>query len=82
MYARFFGPWAGIDEDPVTGSAYTLVAPYFSSSVLQGKQQVLAKQCSQRGGTLLLDLGEQPGRVVVSGGARMGPASVIDTAEL
>lgn len=23
LFARFFGPWAGIEEDPVTGSAYS-----------------------------------------------------------
>jgi hypothetical protein len=78
LYARFFGPWAGIDEDPVTGSAYTVVAPYFSSAVFGGKkQQMVAKQLSARGGTLQLDLGVEPGRVVVSGKANMGPGSVI-----
>lgn len=81
LYARFFGPWAGIDEDPVTGSAYTVVAPYFSSAVFGGKQQMVAKQLSARGGMLQLDLGAEPGRVVVSGKANMGPASVINTAE-
>jgi predicted PhzF superfamily epimerase YddE/YHI9 len=82
LYARFFGPWAGIEEDPVTGSAYTVVVPYFSSSVFGGKQQMLAKQCSARGGTLQLDLGSEPGRVVVSGRAIMGTACAIETAQL
>lgn len=82
LYARFFGPWAGIEEDPVTGSAYSVVAPYFSSSVFEGKQQMLAKQCSERGGTLQLDLAYEPGRVVVSGNANMQPAMVIEAAEL
>ncbi|RKP39951.1 hypothetical protein BJ085DRAFT_35181 [Dimargaris cristalligena] len=27
--ARFFAPWVGVNEDPVTGSAYTVVAPYW-----------------------------------------------------
>ncbi len=82
IYARFFGPWAGIEEDPVTGSAYTVVAPYFSCSVFEGRQQLRAKQCSERGGTLQLDLADEPGRVLVSGLANMGPASVIETSEL
>ena len=66
----------------MTGSAYSVVAPYFSSSVFKGKQQMLAKQCSERGGTLQLDLAYEPGRVVVSGKANMQPATVIETAEL
>jgi predicted PhzF superfamily epimerase YddE/YHI9 len=82
LYARFFGPWVGTEEDPVTGSAYTVAAPYFSSSVFGGKQQMLAKQCSARGGTLQLDLGSEPGRVVVSGLANMGPACAIQAAQL
>jgi len=81
IYARFFGPWAGIAEDPVTGSAYTVVAPYFSS-LLGGKQQMSAKQCSARGGSLQLDLGAEPGRVVVSGQASMQGSSVLETGEL
>ena len=82
MYARFFGPWAGIDEDPVTGSAYTVVAPYFSEHVLQGKQQMAAKQCSARGGSLQLDLGAEPGRVLVSGKATMGQSLAVETGDL
>lgn len=26
-YSRFFGPWAGIQEDPVTGSAHSVLGP-------------------------------------------------------
>lgn len=82
LYARFFGPWAGIEEDPVTGSAYTVVAPYFSNSVLGGKQQMVARQCSARGGTLQLDLATEPGRVVLSGKANMGPGISVEAAQL
>lgn len=82
LYARFFGPWAGIAEDPVTGSAYTVVAPYFSEHVLGGKQQMAAKQVSSRGGVLQLDLATEAGRVVVSGKANVGGNLQIETAEL
>ena len=27
--SRYFAPWVGIDEDPVTGSAHTVLAPYW-----------------------------------------------------
>ena len=26
--SRYFAPWMGVDEDPVTGSAHTVLAPY------------------------------------------------------
>lgn len=48
--SRFFAPWVGINEDPVTGSAHTLLAPYWSR--ILGKQEMLAYQASSRGGEL------------------------------
>lgn len=45
---RFFAPNYGIDEDPVTGSAYTQLLPYWSQ--LLGKAELTAKQVSGRGG--------------------------------
>ena len=30
MWSRFFAPWAGITEDPVTGSLYAILGPYWS----------------------------------------------------
>jgi predicted PhzF superfamily epimerase YddE/YHI9 len=30
--SRYFGPWEGIEEDPLTGSAHTVHAPYWSSN--------------------------------------------------
>ena len=46
--SRFFGPKVGIDEDPVTGSAHCALGPYFGS--LLGKDQLVGRQVSQRGG--------------------------------
>ncbi|MCA9257765.1 MAG: PhzF family phenazine biosynthesis protein [Planctomycetales bacterium] len=48
--SRFFAPQAGIDEDPVTGSAHTTLTPYWSRRL--GKTRLLAQQVSARGGTL------------------------------
>lgn len=48
--ARFFAPNAGIDEDPVTGSAYTTLAPYWRSRL--GRNPLTARQLSARGGWL------------------------------
>jgi len=56
--SRFFGPKVGIDEDPVTGSAHCLLAPYFSRRVLMDKSTstVRGMQASKRGGMLRCEL--------------------------
>ena len=46
--SRFFAPQAGVDEDPVTGSAFTTLVPYWADVL--GKESFLAKQISKRGG--------------------------------
>jgi len=54
--SRFFAPQAGIQEDPVTGSAHTTLTPYWSKRL--NKNQLSAWQLSERGGViscLLLD---------------------------
>ena len=48
--SRFFAPVAGIDEDPVTGSAHSQLIPYWAQKL--GKNKLHAKQLSQRGGEL------------------------------
>jgi PhzF family phenazine biosynthesis protein len=48
--SRFFGPQSGIDEDPVTGSAHTLLIPYWALQL--GKNELEAAQVSARGGRL------------------------------
>jgi len=52
--SRFFGPGAGINEDPVTGSAHCALAPYWSERLDQST--FLARQISARGGTLRVTL--------------------------
>jgi PhzF family phenazine biosynthesis protein len=48
--SRMFAPNAGIDEDPVTGSAHTLLVPYWAERL--GKTVLTAFQASARGGHL------------------------------
>jgi predicted PhzF superfamily epimerase YddE/YHI9 len=46
--SRLFAPFYGIPEDPVTGSAHTLLVPYWSQRL--GKPSLFARQVSKRGG--------------------------------
>ena len=49
--SRFFAPAAGINEDPVTGSAHCTLIPYWSQRL--SKPTLLARQVSARGGELI-----------------------------
>ena len=63
--SRFFAPRAGIDEDPVTGSAHCTLVPFWSKRL--GRKRLHALQVSARGGELFCeDRGE---RVAISGRA-------------
>jgi PhzF family phenazine biosynthesis protein len=46
--SRYFAPAAGIDEDPVTGSAHCCLGPYWSQQL--GKSELTGFQASARGG--------------------------------
>jgi len=48
--SRFFAPRAGIDEDPVTGSAHCTLTPYWAARLK--KKELHARQVSRRGGEL------------------------------
>ena len=48
--SRFFAPAFGINEDPVTGSAHTMLIPYWSEKLK--KTEMIARQVSKRGGTV------------------------------
>ncbi|WP_346858466.1 PhzF family phenazine biosynthesis protein [uncultured Draconibacterium sp.] len=48
--SRFFAPAVGVDEDPVTGSAHTMLIPYWAKQL--NKNELLARQVSKRGGTI------------------------------
>lgn len=52
--SRFFAPNVGIDEDPVTGSAHSTLAPFWAERL--GKSKLHARQISQRGGEILCEV--------------------------
>ena len=63
--SRMFAPNEGINEDPVTGSAHTVLIPYWAEKL--GKKNIRALQVSHRQGELFCEnLGE---RVKISGRA-------------
>ena len=51
---RFFAPAIGIDEDPVTGSAFTRLIPYWNKRL--GKTTMQARQVSNRGGDVACEI--------------------------
>lgn len=48
--SRYFVPNFGVDEDPVTGSAHCMLAPYWARVL--GRERLAARQISLRGGRL------------------------------
>ena len=52
--SRYFGPGVGVNEDPVTGSAHSLLVPYWAKQL--GKDRLEAVQLSRRGGRLMASL--------------------------
>jgi PhzF family phenazine biosynthesis protein len=63
--SRFFAPGSGIDEDPVTGSAHTALAPYWAGQL--GKSEMTGYQASARGGVVKVRLEGE--RVMLAGQA-------------
>ena len=63
--SRCFGPKVGIPEDPVTGSAHCVLAPYWGPFL--GKNRLHARQLSARGGELWCELAGD--RVIIGGRA-------------
>jgi PhzF family phenazine biosynthesis protein len=61
--SRCFYPEAGIEEDPVTGSAHTMLTPYWADQF--NKEDLEAHQLSRRGGKLHCRLAND--RVYISG---------------
>ena len=52
--SRYFAPAKGIAEDPVTGSAHCMLAPYWAKKL--GKTEFRAFQASPRGGQVVCRL--------------------------
>jgi len=53
--SRFFGPRAGVNEDPVTGSAHCCLGPFWGKRLK--KDQLVGYQASARGGVVRVRLG-------------------------
>jgi PhzF family phenazine biosynthesis protein len=65
--SRFFAPKIGVNEDPVTGSAHTILIPYWGKKL--NKNELEAKQLSTRQGILKCRTNKD--RVYISGKAIM-----------
>ncbi|MFZ5704365.1 MAG: PhzF family phenazine biosynthesis protein [Pseudomonadota bacterium] len=63
IVSRVFAPGAGIDEDPVTGSAHCLLATYWAERL--GRTRFSAYQASTRGGHIEVELADD--RVYLGG---------------
>jgi len=63
--SRFFAPAAGINEDPVTGSAHCCLGPHWEKKL--GKKEMIAYQASARGGVVRVRMEDE--RVVLGGQA-------------
>jgi PhzF family phenazine biosynthesis protein len=63
--SRFFGPRVGVPEDPVTGSAHCVLAPYWAEKL--GRTEMVGYQASKRGGVVRVRL--EGDRVLLGGQA-------------
>jgi predicted PhzF superfamily epimerase YddE/YHI9 len=63
--SRFFAPGAGVDEDPVTGSAHCCLSPFWTDRL--GKDELIAYQASPRGGVIKVRVAGD--RILLSGQA-------------
>lgn len=62
---RYFWPWAGTNEDPVTGAVQSFLAPYWSKKL--GKEVMKAFQCSDRTGEMTVAIAKD--QVIISSDA-------------
>jgi PhzF family phenazine biosynthesis protein len=73
--SRFFAPSAGINEDPVTGSAHCALAPYWADRL--GRSRLMGYQASRRGGYVQVERRNERvllgGRAIVVSDGRLSP---------
>ncbi|RAY16505.1 oxidoreductase [Actinomadura craniellae] len=75
--SRFFAPRVGVPEDPVTGSAHCMLAPYWAARL--GRDTLTGRQLSARGGTVKVALAGD--RVLLTGAAVTFLSGVLAPAE-
>jgi PhzF family phenazine biosynthesis protein len=63
--SRLFAPNLGIPEDPVTGSAHTVLAPFWADRL--GRTSLVGLQASSRSGLVSVELNDD--RVTITGRA-------------
>ena len=56
FHSRYFWPWSGTDEDPVTGGTHTFLAKYWATRL--GKTKLRSYQASARGGFMEVELAD------------------------
>jgi PhzF family phenazine biosynthesis protein len=54
FHSRYFWPWSGTNEDPVTGGTHTFLAPYWAKKL--GKSKLNSFQASARTGFMTVEL--------------------------
>jgi len=54
FHSRYFWPWSGTDEDPVTGGTHTFLARYWSDRL--GKSKLRSFQSSRRTGSMIAEI--------------------------
>jgi PhzF family phenazine biosynthesis protein len=52
--SRYFAPWVGVNEDPVTGSAHCALGQFWSQKL--NKTTLTAYQASKRGGDVTVEV--------------------------
>lgn len=66
FYSRYFWPWKGTNEDPVTGGSHTFLAKYWSEKL--GKKKMKSFQASARTGFMDVELLDKE-RLLIKGNA-------------
>lgn len=67
FHSRYFWPWSGTNEDPVTGGTHTFLAKYWMARL--GKSSMRSYQSSQRTGFMQVDLVND--KVLITGQAQL-----------
>ncbi|CAG7721839.1 unnamed protein product [Allacma fusca] len=69
FYLRVFAPHYGVPEDPICGSAFCLLTPYWTGQLKKGDQELKARHLAWRQGDLRCRI--EGGRVLLTGVARV-----------
>ena len=75
IISRYFAPWLGLNEDHVTGSLHTTLAPFYMEDEDKRRElgksnpndRISARQCSPRNGEMFVEWDDEKGRVFLIG---------------